>query len=308
MQIYHSLSEFEKTSCKTSVALGFFDGVHTGHQNVIKRCVDEKKDNLSVVFTFEKSPASILENNKKALLTLNEQKQKIIQGLGADALIFADFLSVKDISAEDFVKVILKEKLNAKKVYCGFNYRFGKNAAADTNSLVSLCKKYDIKVYVSEEIVYKGLAVSSTRIRNSIAKGHIEEANKMLGYNFTIFGSVVPGNHIGRTLDFPTANIMMNNELVMPQFGVYASKVKIEEKEYYAATNIGIHPTVNKKSFPICETYLFSYDGFDLYNKYIECELLHFVRKEQKFSSLKELKLQVEDDKKQIMKIFDIKN
>ncbi len=306
MQIYHRVSDFEKSSCKSSVALGFFDGVHIGHQNVIKKCADEKGANLSVVLTFEKSPASILEKNKKVLLTLNEQKQKIIQNIGADALIFADFSTVKDMSAEDFVKIILKEKLKAQKVYCGFNYHFGKNAGADTKSLISLCEKYDIKVHVSEKIVYKGLPVSSTRIRNSIAEGCIEDANEMLGYNFTVFGNVVSGNRIGRTLDFPTANIMMNNELIMPKLGVYASKVKIGEKAYYGATNIGIHPTVNKKDSPICETYLFSYDGFDLYNEYIECELLHFVREERKFSSLQELKLQVENDKKQIIKIFNI--
>ena len=306
MQIYHSVSEFEKTSCKTSVALGFFDGVHIGHQNVIKKCVEEKNDNLSVVLTFEKSPASILEKHKKALLTLNDKKQKIIQAIGTDALIFADFSTIKDISPEDFVKIILKEKLKAQQVYCGFNYHFGKNASADTNSLISLCKKYDIKAQISEEIVYKGLPVSSTRIRNSIAEGCIEEANEMLGYNFTVFGNVVSGNHIGRTLDFPTANIMINNELIMPKFGVYASKAKIGEKAYYGATNIGIHSTVNKKDSPICETYLFDYDGFDLYNEYMECELLHFVREEQKFASLQELKLQIEKDKKQIMKNFNI--
>lgn len=306
MQIYHSVSEFEKTSYKTSVALGFFDGVHIGHKNVIQKCVDEKGSNLSVVFTFEKSPSSTLGKSKKDLLTSNEQKQKIVQELGAEALIFADFSAVKDMSSEEFVKIILKEKLNAQKVYCGFNYHFGKNASADTKSLISLCEKYDIKVYVSEEIVYKDLPVSSTRIRNSIASGHIEDANGMLGYNFTVFGNVVSGNHIGRTLDFPTANIMMNNELIMPKFGVYASKVRIGEKTYCGATNIGIHPTVNKKAVPQCETYLFGYDKSDLYNKYIECELLHFVREERKFSSLQELKTQVEKDKDQITKFFNM--
>lgn len=301
MQIFDTI---KKTEYCTTVALGFFDGVHKGHQAVLELCKKVKKENEKlVVFTFKNCPFNSLNTRQKPLLNTNEQKIKIFKSLGVDTVYCVDFCSIKNLSAEDFVTNILKNKLNAKTVVTGFNYHFGKNGSADTTVLTGLCNDLGIATYKCEPVIYLDEPISSTRIRNCISDGDIDHANNMLGYAYSIQTPVIHGNHIGTKLDTPTINQNLEDNMVIPKFGVYASSVTIENKTYIGATNIGIHPTVGECS-PICETHLLNYNGGDLYKKLATTELLHFIRSEKKFDTINKLKEQIKDDKTEILKYF----
>lgn len=298
------IDHLEKTEYSTSVALGFFDGVHRGHQDVIKSAVSKAGSNCkSVVLTFDKSPYSALTNTQKPLLTTNEEKLKFFEKLGVDVVFCIDFNLIKDMSAQDFVNDILRDKLNAKYVTTGFNYHFSKGGSATADDLRDLCLKYNISAYKCPAVIYNDAPVSSTRIRECIKNGDIEDANQMLGYTFSINAKIISGNHIGAKLNSPTINQQLNDSLVTPRFGVYATCVTIDSKTYFGATNIGTHPTVGGNT-PVCETHLLNFVNGDLYNKEAKTQLLKFIRPEQKFGSIDELKAQIEKDKTAISEYF----
>jgi len=305
MRIFDSI---RKTEYSTVVALGFFDGVHIGHQQVINTCVNNCDENSkSVVFTFKESPHNTLCDTKKPLLTNNEQKFEHIEKLGVDEVFCVDFESVMDLSAQEFVKDILCDKLNAQCVVTGFNYRFSKGGKADADELAKLCAKYNIRTIKCEPVVFKGESVSSTRIRQCIANGDIEDANAMLGYDFTIDTHIRRGNHIGTKINSPTINQRLHTDVVVPKLGVYATVVTVKDKTYIGATNIGTHPTVGQCE-PVCETHLLSYDGADIYGESVQTKLVCFVREEKKFDSIDELVAQIEKDTKTIEDYFKNKS
>lgn len=296
MKVFTSLDEFAKTGYRTSAALGFFDGVHLGHRAVIGSTVNSKRDLRSVVLTFREPPARVLTGASLPLLTTNEQKTAIFDALGADAVIFADFSEIKDMSPEDFVRVVLKEKLRAETVFCGFNYHFGSKGAGDSRALISLCQEQGIAAQVSEPVYYQGEIVSSTRIRRCLSEGRMEEVSEMLCRPYMLLGEISQGNHIGSALGYPTLNLPIDTAVVIPRYGVYASRILVDGKEYRGATNIGVHPTVLEESAPLCETFLLDFKGGDLYEKKIICCLARFIRPERKFSSLEELQKQIKND------------
>lgn len=301
MQIFDSI---RKTEYKTSVALGFFDGVHKGHAKVIKQCVNKAGNTCkSVVLTFKDSPSAALGFSKKPLLTTNEQKFKLFEKLNVDVVFCIDFNDIKDMSAEQFVKEILFEKLNAKFVTTGFNYHFGKGGKATAKDMITLCAQCGISAEKCEPVNFSDEAISSTRIRKCLLDGDIENANAMLSYSFTLSGEIMSGNHIGRTLNAPTINLPLNSLLVTPRFGVYATKVVLGDKTYIGATNIGVHPTVGGNT-PVCETHLLDFLGGDLYHKHADVQLQKFIRTEQKFSSIDELLNQINNDKQAILEYF----
>ena len=293
------LERLQKTEYKTSIALGFFDGVHKGHMEVIKTAVNNKKDGeKSAVLTFINSPTLDLTGFKKPLLLKNEDKMKLFENYGVDIVYCIDFKDIKNMSESEFVD-ILSDTLNAKSITTGFNYHFGKGGKSGVDELKALCENRGIGCFTCSAVEHKGDVVSSTRIRESILDGNIELANEMLGYNFAIHGTVMKGNHIGTKINTPTINLPISDDLIAPHFGVYASIVQIGDHTYKGATNIGVHPTVGGKEV-LCETHLLDFDDADLYGKRVSVELLHFVREEKKFSTLDELKKQIEIDKKYI--------
>ena len=305
MRIFDSI---RKTEYSTVVALGFFDGVHIGHKQVINTCINNCDENSkSVVFTFKESPHNTLSKTKKPLLTNNEQKFEHIEKLGVDEIFCVDFESVMDLSADEFVRDILSDKLNAKCVVTGFNYRFSKGGKADADELAKLCAKYNIRTIKCEPVVFKGESVSSTRIRQCIANGDIQAANAMLGYDFVIDTHVRSGNHIGTKINSPTINQRLHTDVVVPKLGVYATMVTVKGKTYIGATNIGTHPTVGQCE-PVCETHLLSYDGADIYGESVQTKLVCFVRAEQKFDGIDELVAQIEKDTKTIEDFFKNKS
>lgn len=281
---------------KTVVALGFFDGVHVAHQKIITEAVSFAKENdLSpITLTFDKSPLEILSPEKVSYLTSTKEKIRLIEASGAKA----EFLSLSKellcMSPEEFVKNILVEKFSISHAVCGYNYHFGKNGSGDTKTLCELGEKYGFSVKVCDEITLDGENVSSSNIRSHIKEGNFILANKLLGRNFSIFGKVTEGKHLGKKLGFPTANVFFEDSSVVPLCGVYKTIVTVNGIKMPAITNVGVNPTVGGEKMR-SETYIHNFSE-DIYGKEIRIEFIDFIRKEKKFSNLDELKMQIAKD------------
>ena len=280
-----------------SVALGLFDGVHIGHRQVLASAL-QNAEFAPCVFTYTISE-SIPQIKKKYLaLTLDEQKCSILERMGFELVVMPDFDDFKDLAPEVFVEEMLIEKMGAKELSCGYDFTFGSKGAGDVNLLRELAQKHGVKVNVIEPVEMEGLPVSSTRIRDAILAGEMDEASRMLGRRFSIRLKVEHGNQIGRMMDFPTINQVFPKHHIVPRYGVYATVVNIEGKLYGGVTNVGVKPTVGSDG-PLAETYIIDYTG-DLYDKMVEVYFFRFVRPEQKFSSIEQLKEQITRDKENV--------
>lgn len=293
----------------TAVALGFFDGLHTGHRNVIERAVNEKKNGLiPVCFTFLQSPKAVLKNQPECALMTQKDKIKTLDMLGVECTYQADFREVMDFSARDFVKDVLVDKLKAKKLFCGFNYRFGKNGEGDVDVLQSLCNEFGIELCVVEPNLVDGEVVSSTIIRSLIQSGDVKKANALLCGEFGFCAEIKHGQRLGRELGTPTINQPLADGLVVPKFGVYVSVVTLENGEKYrGVSNVGIKPTVGGTT-PLCETWMPEYKGGEIYGQCADTRLLDFIREEKKFSGIDELKQAILNDGKIALAFRNNKN
>ncbi|ALJ05362.1 riboflavin biosynthesis protein RibF [Pseudalgibacter alginicilyticus] len=297
MKILNDLDSFSKTD--TVVTIGTFDGVHIGHQKIIKRLINTAKENQlnSVILTFFPHPRMVLQKdaNIKLINTIDERSQ-ILEALGLDCLYIKEFThEFSRLSSHDFVKQILIDRLHAKKVIIGYDHRFGRNRNADINDLRNFGKQLHFKVEeISSEDV-DDVSVSSTKIRSALLDGNIKKANKYLGYNFMITGTVVKGKELGRQIDFPTANITVEEDYkLIPKQGSYVVSAVIENQLVYGMMNIGTNPTVDGKKETI-EVHFFNLNK-NLYHQKIQVRLLHRIRDEQKFESVEALKLQLAKD------------
>ncbi len=290
----------------TAIALGYFDGLHKGHRNVISLAVNEKQNGLTTVcFTFLQSPRSVLTDKPSCGLMTKDDKIKTLDMLGIDHTYQADFRKIMNMSAREFVKDILIETLNAQKLFCGFNYHFGKDGDGNVETLKSLCSEYSIDVSVVPAEECGNQIISSTLIRNLIKAGNIKKANEMLCSKFGFCSVIEHGRKLGRELGTPTINQPLCQELVVPKFGVYASAVTLENGiKYCGVTNIGVKPTVGS-SVPLCETWMPEYRGDEIYGQYADVRLLDFIRPEKKFSGIDELKNAIIDNSKTAKEIFD---
>lgn len=290
----------------TAIALGFFDGIHKGHRNVLSLAVDEKQNGLTAVcFTFSENPKNVINNAQSCALMTECDKIKTLDMLGIDHTYQADFRKIMNMSAKTFVKEILIDTLKAKKLFCGFNYRFGKNGEGNVEMLRSLCDEYGIEVTVVPPEESNGTVVSSTLIRNLVAEGDVKTANKLLCGKFGFCSEIEHGKKLGRELGTPTINQPLYPQLVTPAFGVYASAVTLENgKVYCGVTNIGIRPTVGGK-VPLSETWMPTFDGGEIYGQKADVRLLEFIRPEKKFSGIEELKNAIIDNGKTALKIFE---
>ena len=267
----------EKIANRTAVALGNFDGMHVGHMAVLEGAKSFQKDGLvpvAVLFD-EHSTKAITGIAPPMLMTVGERNEYIIKkGLKLETIIFNE---IKNLSPEDFVEKILVEKLRAGAVCCGYNYRFGKDAAG--------------------EVDVAGHAVSSTQIRSLIENGETEKANEMLGHKFGFSSPVIDGDKRGRRLGFPTINQELPQELVLPKFGVYRTDVTVGNRRYKGVTNIGKRPTVGTEKI-LSETYIIDFDE-SIYGESVDIRLIKFIRPERKFSSFDELARQIKTDAKE---------
>jgi len=299
MKIFNNINEF---NCKKStiITIGTFDGVHLGHQKILKKLNVEAKNNRleSSVLTFFPHPRTILNpDSSLKLINTIEERISLFKKSKIDNLIVHPFTKeFSEFDSEDYVKNILVDQLKAKIVLIGYDHKFGKNRTADINNLKEYGKKYNFEVIEIKAEEINDIAISSTKIRNSIKEGDIQLTNSYLGYEFSFFGKVVRGNSIGKTLGFPTANIKIESDLkLIPKNGVYLISTIINKKIIFGMMNIGIKPTTNKNTKSI-EVNLFDFNQ-DLYEKNITIYIKQFLREEIKFDSLNELKLQIEKDK-----------
>ncbi len=284
----------------TVVTIGTFDGVHVGHQKIIKRLVDAgiKSDLKSVILTFFPHPRMVLQKDTSIkLINTIDERSAILNTLGLDYLLVKKFTKeFSRLSAEDFVKKVLVDKLQAKKVIIGYDHRFGRNRNADIEDLKIFGETYGFEV---EEISAKDIddvAVSSTKIRTALNEGDIAKANAFLGYNFMITGIVTKGKGLGKQLGFPTANIKIEEDYkLIPKYGSYVVSSKINNQLVYGMMNIGVNPTVNGENESI-EVHFLNFDK-DIYNDKIQINLLKRIRDEQKFESVEALKNQLSIDK-----------
>lgn len=299
--IFDSLGSLKNTA----VALGCFDAIHIGHRQIIKNTIDyAKKNNLtSVVYMFRNNPSSVISADGVKSINTFKQRLEIIESLGAGIVIAQWFTpEFREVSPEDFVRLYLKERLDAKYISAGFNYRFGKIGRGDAALLSELGKQYGIKFCPVPCVELGGTPVSSTRIRKLIQDGDMETAAACLGRQFSYRGTVIQGNRIGRTFGFPTANLSFSDSVVMPKQGVYITKTLADGILYPSITNVGIRPTV-EKGLPFVETYIAGYSG-DLYGKEIEIEFYTYRRSIVKFPDTDCLKAQLSEDKAALSEYF----
>lgn len=287
----------------TSVALGLFDGLHRGHQQVIQKAASYQKDLLPAVFSFDYDNSSLITKPDFKRLLSPTLKIRLLQKMGVQLFIHPPFSSIRELSASRFLEDILVKSLSAKAIFCGYDYRFGKNAEGDTDMLRSFCAAHGIHCEVAPALTEGGTPISSTRIRACIREGKMEAAQKMLGYAYTIDFPVSQGQKLGRRLGFPTINQPYPKDSLLPRFGVYAAWAEIDGKRYMGVANIGVKPTVGAHNVPAAETYVIGYEG-ELYGKQVPLSLVHFVRPEQKFNSVEELKSQISRDTQEVIRML----
>ncbi|MGN0711954.1 MAG: bifunctional riboflavin kinase/FAD synthetase [Anaerovoracaceae bacterium] len=297
MIIFNSLDEIENVE-STVVALGNFDGVHKGHQALIERTVKTARNEglKSAVFTFANHPKNV---NAGELVVKNilyfDEKAKIIENLGVDYLFNIPFdTNIKNMEPVDFIDKILIGKFKMKQAYCGFNYRFGYKAAGTPEVLMHEGIRKGFGIHVLEPFKIDGNLVSSTFIRELIAEGRVDLCEKYMGHNYTIGGEVVVGNKIGRTIGFPTSNLIIDESMVTPSNGVYVTYCIYNGQKYPSITNVGVKPTIGECKKNI-ETHIFNFNR-ELYGKKIRVEFLEKTRDEKKFESVEELSKQITKD------------
>ena len=287
------------------VALGNFDGVHRGHQKLFKLAKEESQRlNIeTIVFSFYPHPTWVVGGKKKSLIMSQEEKRNIIESIGIDVLIEYPFTKdFANMPPEEFFVNILVNKLHTKVLVVGSNYYFGKGKQGGVELLKELGERYNVKVVIVDAVLEGDEIISSSRIRKLISSGNIEMANKLAGYPYSVSGTIVKGNQLGRKLGFPTINIMTEEHRAYPPNGVYATKVYIDQKQYLGITNIGYAPTVDVEVKRI-ETYIYDFNE-DVYGKAAKVEFYKFIRPERKFNGIEELKCEVDKNKQQVTEYF----
>lgn len=271
---------------KYAIALGMFDGVHKGHTAVLNGAINSPYKSVAITF-------SAIPFKKGGSIMSAEEKREKLLSLGIDEVRFLNFFEIKNLSPEDFLSYI-SQKNNIGKICCGFNYRFGKNAAGDTAFLNSWCNSRGIEFFECPAVLSGDTTVSSTYIKSLIENGQIEEANRLLGHNFSFTAKVIKGDQRGRTMGFPTINQLYPETLTTPKYGVYQTKVTVNGKSYNGVTNIGFRPTYIT-DYISAETYILDFSG-DIYGQEVKTELVAFLREEKKFSTLSDLKAAIAEN------------
>lgn len=298
MKVFTDLNQIESMESSV-IAFGNFDGVHKGHQELIRRTVNSAvSTNLkSVIFTFSNHPKNILAGKGvvKNIQTF-EEKIEAIQELGIDYIVTVPFdEEIRYMEPEDFIIEILMKKLNMKEAFCGFNYSFGKNGSGTPETLMKVGFDQGYGIHIVEPFMVEGEIVSSTLIRKYISEGQVDKCIKLMGRNYATGGTVVRGKEIGRTLGFPTTNLTLDEDMVSPANGVYITYCYYEGQRYASITNVGTKPTVGDSNARSIETHIFNFDQ-DIYNEHIKVEFLTRLRPEMKFDTVEELRSKIKDD------------
>ena len=295
MKYYDSIEQYNTEPC--AVMIGKFDGLHLGHRALISAMKEQSEELSKVIMSFVMNGSGTKE-------ILNErEKITLCEDLGLDAYLHVEFDDkIRNMSPESFVSECLHKKLNAKAVYVGSNFRFGKNRAGDTDMLRKLCGEFGIKVVVIPGITVHGIPVSATEIRKRICSGDMREAAELLGTPYFVSGTVIKGRQLGRTMKFPTLNLMPEKEKILPPNGVYMTQTVTRDLMIMSITNVGTKPSVTDDKTIVVETHLLDHpkNVFLGYGSEIRVEFLDFIRPERKFASIKELSDQIERDIRQV--------
>lgn len=279
---------------KTGLVLGFFDGVHLAHQEVIRSAINYAEK--VCVITFKSSPAEFFGKDCKYIYPREKSVEKI-KSLGVDEVVELDFAEIAAMPAEEYLQTLVK-KYSPVSISTGFNHTFGKNRSGNAEFLETNSPKYGYKYFCVPAQMHNNKVISSTYIKELLQEGQVEQANELLGSNFSISGMVIKGAQLGRTIGFPTANIKYPPNIVQLPHGVYAARVG----GHAGVLNWGMKPTVHNIKEPIVEVHILDYEG-DLYGKNIEIDILKKLRNEQKFANLEELKLQIKKDTEECLKL-----
>lgn len=297
--IRENLKDYNSTK-PSVITIGTFDGVHIGHKKIINQItsISSKYNLISILLSFFPHPKMVLQNDKELkLINTIQEKEGLLNSLNLDYLIIKEFTKeFSRLSALEFVRDILVNKLNAKHIIIGYDHHFGRNRTANIEQLKEFGELYDFKVteILAQDI--DDIAISSTKIRKALINGEITLANKFLGYNFFFSGNVVHGNNIGKTISFPTANIKIDAPYkLVPKNGVYIVKTTIDNQITYGMMNIGYNPTFNGKQKSI-EIHFINFNK-NIYDKTLTIEMILRIRNEIKFNTVDDLKKQLEQDK-----------
>ncbi|SNT26509.1 riboflavin kinase / FMN adenylyltransferase [Ekhidna lutea] len=308
MKVVDHIDAFDKPDYAV-VTIGTFDGVHVGHQTILKRVVDDARKNngKSVLITFWPHPRFILNKDadKLKLLTTFEEKAELVKDLGVDYLLKIAFTpEFSNLSADEFVQQILVDKVGTKHLFIGYDHHFGNNREGNIQFLHAHADKYGFEVNEISRQEIDHIGISSTKIRDTLASGEIHLANSLLGRRFSIRGKVIDGNKRGRSIGYPTANIEVPEKYkLLPADGAYAIEASVDGEQYKGMLNIGFKPTVDGTKRTI-EAHLFNFDE-DIYQKDLIVEFVRCLRKEMKFSSIDELKNQLHKDKEAALNILE---
>jgi len=284
---------------KRVIALGYFDGVHVGHSALLERTkeIAKEKGLSAAVLLFDRHPSQILAGSPTTLINTNEEREMLLTRFHKmdEHLTLTFDKKCAALSWDSFISDILIDEFNAEHLVAGFDFRFGKFGRGDSNMLKAFCRGKGIGCDIIEPIEIDGEVVSSTLIRAYLEQGHLDRAVKLLGHNHFFTAPVVRGKELGRDLGIPTINQEFALNACVPRFGVYKTLVHIGDEVHVGVTNVGVRPTTEKSDIPRIETYILNYDG-DLYDKMVTLEFVEFIRVEQKFSNIDELKRMIQKD------------
>ncbi len=306
LRVFSSIQEF-KTNTRTVVTLGTFDGVHLGHRSILEKVMasSKKMQAESLLLTFFPHPRMVLQQDSDIkLLNTIDEKIILLREFGIENLIIHPFdQSFSRLTAEEFVKKILVDQFNICKIIIGHDHRFGRNRTATIDDLIRFGEEYGFEVEQISAQEIDDVSISSTKIRNALAEGNVALANSYLGYHYFFTGTVVKGNQLGRTINFPTANFKIEEDYkLIPQNGVYIVSSIIDGQVVPGMMNIGVRPTVDGVALTVEVNYL-DFDG-DLYGQKLSVSIYEKIRDEQKFPSLDELKKQLALDKQTAKNYF----
>lgn len=289
---YKNITPIKEGIC---LCLGYFDGLHRGHQKLILEARKHSKYKIGIL-TFTEPVSNYIDNKKsKEVLTSNLDKIRLSNQMHINYYVTLDIdLNFLQLSPLDFINKILK-KLNVKEIYVGEDYRFGKSALGTPE----LLKEY-FDVHIIDLLTENGQKISTTNIINLLKNGDVRSANKLLGYNYQISGTVSEGHHLGKCIGFPTENIKLSADYVIPKRGVYKTIIYISGIPHLSLTNVGVHPTINIEDTDVIEVHIPNYSSDD-YGKTVYLVFIDYIREEIKFENLKDLKAQISEDLKSIL-------
>lgn len=293
-------SDIEKVDIDTdtAIAIGKFDGIHLGHRRLFEEVFAyREKGCKSLVFTFASPVTEYITGQRFPVLTTNEERREICAELKFDYLVeYPVNRETMGIDPGEFLSTVLCKSLRARAIVSGADCSFGAGGRGDFKLLKDKSEELGFDAVLVDKVVKNGMEISSSAIRSFVEEGRMEDAESFLGHPYSIYGRVVHGRALGRTIEMPTVNINPEENKILPPFGVYVSNVYIGSDKFKGITNIGMKPTVSDKRLVTVETHIIDYDD-DLYGENLKIELLHFMRHERKFGSVDELKKQMLSDK-----------